>query len=524
VRKKTVPLPEDAMIAPSLRRYLYFTAAVTGAAIMIIEILGAKMLAPFLGTSHFVWTAQIAITLVALAGGYYVGGRLVDYSRKLSLLYGAILVAAVYLALTSLIVEPMAYWCLREFKLPLGSLLTSTFLFFIPLALLAMTGPFLVRVLTSSVQNVGGNIGRLTAISTLGSFLGTILISYVLVPFLPNATTMFITSSSLMALMVGYFFVWEIRSRNKPIVVIGILAGTLLGYGGMQKTSIHESSGVVELYRANSNFGLLQVLQNPGATQRFYLNDYLTQNTYDPAEKKSTAMFTYMLRDLALAYTPRVERALCIGMGVGIVPTEFARRGIKVDVIEINPAVLPVASNYFHCEIGKMNVTIGDGRYFVNQSTNHYDTIVLDAFLGDSSPSHLMTKEAFSGMRRLLGSEGTLVINSFGEFDARKDFFTSSLHKTLGAVFKSVHIHAAENGNVFFVASEQADLKILHLPDFEEVHSICRHRVQQAFAGTRQTNPLHGIVLTDNYNPAEYYDAANREQIRRYLALSMRDL
>ena len=60
--------------APS--RYLYFTAAVTGAAIMIVEILGAKMLAPYFGASHFVWTAQIATTLVALAAGYYIGGRL----------------------------------------------------------------------------------------------------------------------------------------------------------------------------------------------------------------------------------------------------------------------------------------------------------------------------------------------------------------------------------------------------------------------------------------------------------------
>ena len=57
----------------SLRRYLYFTAACTGAAIMIVEILGAKMLSPFMGASHFVWTAQIAVTLVALALGYYAG-------------------------------------------------------------------------------------------------------------------------------------------------------------------------------------------------------------------------------------------------------------------------------------------------------------------------------------------------------------------------------------------------------------------------------------------------------------------
>src|SRR5436305_2972864 len=155
-------------MSPGLRRYLYFTAAVTGAAIMIVEILGAKMLAPFVGTSHFVWTAQIAVTLVALASGYYAGGRLVDRSPQLGRMYAAITVAAAYLCLAVLVVEPVAYWCM-QFRLPIGSLLASAFLFFIPLALLAMVGPFFVRVLTVAIAGVGGNVGRLTAISTVGS-------------------------------------------------------------------------------------------------------------------------------------------------------------------------------------------------------------------------------------------------------------------------------------------------------------------------------------------------------------------
>ena len=78
---------------------------------MIVEILGAKMLSPYVGTSHFVWTAQIAVTLVALACGYYAGGRLVDRSLRMGRLYAGILVAGVYLALTVAITEPVAYAC-----------------------------------------------------------------------------------------------------------------------------------------------------------------------------------------------------------------------------------------------------------------------------------------------------------------------------------------------------------------------------------------------------------------------------
>ena len=103
------PVPAaDPSLSRPLRRYLYLTAATTGAAIMIVEILGAKMLSPFIGLSHFVWTAQIAVTLVALACGYYVGGKLADRSQRLARLYWAILAAALYLAMTVRICEPIA--------------------------------------------------------------------------------------------------------------------------------------------------------------------------------------------------------------------------------------------------------------------------------------------------------------------------------------------------------------------------------------------------------------------------------
>src|SRR5207253_11362146 len=107
-------------MSPGLRRYLYFTAAVTGAAIMIVEILGAKMLAPCFGNSHFVWTAQIAVTLVALAAGYYAGGRLVDRSSRLGRLYAALVVAAIYLAVGVVLLETVSSACFR-FKLAVGS-------------------------------------------------------------------------------------------------------------------------------------------------------------------------------------------------------------------------------------------------------------------------------------------------------------------------------------------------------------------------------------------------------------------
>src|SRR5579871_895973 len=121
---KAHPQSAHSGISSGQRNYLYVTAAVAGGAIMIVEILGAKMLAPYVGTSHFVWTAQIAVTLVALAAGYYAGGRLVDHALRLGRIYWAILAAAVYLGLSGFIVGPVAEWCLN-FNLEIGTLLAS---------------------------------------------------------------------------------------------------------------------------------------------------------------------------------------------------------------------------------------------------------------------------------------------------------------------------------------------------------------------------------------------------------------
>ena len=138
-----------------------------------------------------------------------------------------------------------------------------------------------------------------------------------------------------------------------------------------------------------------------------------------------------------------------------------------------------------------------------------------------------MTREAFDSMRRLLKPGGTLVINSFVGFRSGKDFFGASLDKTLRATFKSVRIHAInpeDINNVFFVASDQPELNVAIRPDLAQVHPERRDSVKAAFDSLTKANPHDGIVLTDDYNPVEFYDAANREAIRRNLAMGMRSL
>jgi hypothetical protein len=248
-------------------------------------------------------------------------------------------------------------------------------------------------------------------------------------------------------------------------------------------------------------------------------------------------------------------------MGVGVVPMQFAADGIRTDVVEINGAVVPMAEEFFDFDSSKVNLTIGDGRQFLNQTEESYDAIILDAFLGDSSPSHLMTREAFLEMKTHLTEKGVLVINSFGESNPERQFFSASLDKTLRSVFglNKVTVHASGYGNVFFVATKGKQLEPHNSPEpdaeaeirFKEAGSeeealaewnvwrqsaggegpfFSEHlEIQQEMAlmwksldldeenGIRTVNSQNGRLLTDDYNPAEFYDARNREDNRRHL-------
>lgn len=488
---------------------------------MIVEILGAKMLSPYLGMSHFVWTAQIAVTLVALACGYYAGGRLADRSRQLGRLYWAIFGGAVYLAVTVFICEPVAYWCL-DFNLAFGALLASGILFFVPLALLAMTGPFLATVITSSISSVGGNVGRLTSIGTVGSLAGTVLIGYFLIPLFPNSVTMYVTALALMVVCVGYLTINRRKAAAALLLLLALGAGfALKDHLGLKGHYRY----VVEEFRGNSYFGQLQVLRVGDGSRRYLLNDNLIQNTYDPERRQSTSAFTFVLAELARGYTREIHDVLCIGLGVGIVSREFERRGARVDVVEINPAVANIAARFFDFRPGETHLAIDDGRHYLNRCRKKYDVVVLDVFLGDSSPSHLMTREAFGSMARVLRRGGSLVINVFARLETGRDFFAASVERTLKEVFPGVRVHSnGLDGGVFFVATDHGNPEFIHPPDLAGVHPEALDATEATVTRRVEVPPEHGRVLTDDHNPVEFYDARNREELRRMLAKMARDM
>jgi hypothetical protein len=511
---------------PGLRRFLYLTAGVVGAAIMIVEILGAKILAPYVGTSHFVWTAQIGVTLAALACGYYLGGRFADAPSSLSGLYFAVFAAAAWLALTVVFLKPIAYAFIR-LPLAFASLVSSTLLYFAPLALLAMAGPFLLRQITPSISEVGRTAGRLSALNTVGSFIGTATIGYFLIPLVPSSMIMVGTAAFLALLSLVYFFRWGWKfGRGRAFFVLMILSslGVLGASIDAKASESQDLSSLQVLETRESAFGLLQVARIRQTSQLYFINDYLIQNTYDVAAGKSVSSFTYLLEGLAEAYAPRLERALCIGMGIGIVPRELARKGVEIDTVEINPQIAPLARRYFDLDTSQFHLHIGDGRRFLETTDAVYDAVILDAFIGDSSPAHLMTAEAFAAVKRVLRSDGVVIVNSFADLADPEDFYATSLYRTMESVFTSVRVHGSPSGNALFVASRRPDLAFIRPPDLSAVHGSVRPEVEAAYRFSWTPAQSGGIVLTDDFNPLEFRDAPKREALRRMLALSLKDI
>ena len=133
-----------------------------------------------------------------------------------------------------------------------------------------------------------------------------------------------------------------------------------------------------------------------------------------------------------------------------------------------------------------------------------------------------MTEECFQSIQQRLDTNGVLVINSFGYFKKGEDFFVSSLSKTLKTVFKSVKIHDGGHGNVFFVASDRENLTAPRTRDFSHAHPLIRSSVEIAYRNVVESSTERGMVLRDDYNPVDFYDAGVREGIRKSLALSMK--
>jgi len=496
--------------ARSVPPSLWLVAFLQGAAVLVIEVLGARMLTPYFGTSHYVWTAQITITLLALTAGYALGARLASHARR-RLVRWALVLAGAYTGVTPVIVASIAYASFR-LPLPLGAMLTSVVLFALPLAALAAISPCLVAEASAGALRPGDAAGRVAAVSTGGSVVGVLIVAYACIPYLASSTTMYGLSLSLAcaALLLGRDGRERLGELAAPLVVACLTCGAAYAeaHAGPAHTRHYD-----ELERSYSAYSTLQVWRVRGANELSLSTNFTFQNDYDPSTRRSTDAFSYVLTELVRSYAPRAKSALIIGLGVGIVPRELQKLGIHSTVMELDPVVPALAAKYFDADLGAMDVRIGDGRRLLSELDQRYDLVILDAFHGDSTPSHLLSREAFAAMAGALTPGGLLLTNSWTDLE-RPDQLMPVVLRTLRDVFSHVRVFDARLGNYYAVAS---NAPLLPRDTFDPLRVPERQRAQvtATFAAAHDVAPSPGLILTDDYNPADTLAARYFEYVRR---------
>ena len=508
--------------------YLVVTAILCGALIMVVEVLGSRVIGPFFGISLFVWTSLITVTLISLALGYGVGGIVADRYSSADYLYGFIFVSGLLVLIIPWI-APTVIRFSQPLDLRMGAFVSTLLIFGPSLFLMGFVSAYLIKIAASELRNLGRMVGGFYALSTFGSVLGTVLTGFVLIAYFGVTRIFDITGSLLIILSVGYFLFF----RKYWASALALLIPAVILWDSSQPVQVSNitSSGtkVTRMAQRESFYGDVRVLDYEYGNRRTreMIIDGLVQGGINRNTGLSIYPYSYFLQFIPHALNPEGRHCLVIGLGAGLIPGWYDRQGIMTDVVDIDPAVVELAVSYFNYQ-GNDRVHIQDARYFLNSSGKVYDYLILDVFNGDTTPGYLLSREAVELLSKRLAQDGVLGINLVGSLK-QDSLMTASVVKTLATEFDQVEIYPTFDpargdgtGNLVLVAyrggARQVDWRALRR---NPVDNFAYNEVWGVM-GKRFTFPENApaMVLTDDYNPIDFFDAALRESVRREIIQS----
>jgi spermidine synthase len=491
-----VPLrlhPSEINTKKALSLLLSFTVFFGGAVVMLVELCGARALAPAFGAGLFVWAAILAVTLGALAVGYYTGGAWADRRPAPRTLGIALVSAAGALTLAVPIAPALLQWGMQQDP-RIGSLVTASVLFGPSLIALGMVSPIAVRLAMTDVRLAGHQVGRMYAISTAGSLLGTLFVAFILIP---NAETDIILFGAAAGLaMVGAL--WLAGGARIAALVL-VFAPAFLSDAQPRVLP----AGLQTMGRVQSPYGLLEVIDDSARRVRFMRADHSIIGAR-AADGTGAFAYTHVLEVLRFA-RPAATSLLQIGLGTGTFPLAMERRGLEVDVVEIDPDVVELARAFFDYT---GDVVIEDARTFINRSSDKYDFVVHDTFTGGVTPAHLLSWEVLVRARALLKPGGILVVNLPGFSEGPHAVASHALARTMREVFTNVRAFrdsahkpgAPSLSNLLFFASDQPlELRIPQDAHFES--AACQRALSRFTSWEVLTDQAPAPRVTDARNP-----------------------
>ena len=495
---------------------LYAVVFLSGAALMGLEIVGSRVLAPVFGTSIFVWGALITTFLASLAAGYALGGKVADRRPRPGLL-GSLLVAA-GLLLWLLLARPaplLALCAAAPIPERFRALLAALLLFALPGVLMGTISPFATRLAAREVGTIGRTAGNLAAVSTGGSIFGTFAMAFLLIPAFP-------IEPILLGLGGVLVVAGALAAREGLLPRLAVAAAGLLGAAGVflarpESVASPLPGGTVVLRKETAYHRLLVVDQGP---RRVLYFNTLAQGAID--RKTSLPPESLYPDGLAAALLFRKElprNAFVIGLGAGMLPRLRSDKAPSVATtsVEIDPEVVRVAETYFHFRPDANDrVLTGDGRSLLEREAGPWDAIFLDAYFSDSVPFHLTTKEFFELCRARLSPDGVFAGNFAGAVMGRDQRLFWSIVRTAREVFPTVVVLSRElaegkpgfSGSAILVATSSPDRLSRErvFAEGDRLAAALRHPPVASWARTYYEGELRteGVpVLTDSYSPTD---------------------
>jgi spermidine synthase len=474
---------------------------VVGTGSLGAEIAAVRLLAPYFGASTIVWANTIGIVLVALSVGYWLGGRFADrhpHMRGICLLS---LIAAGLLALVPFAADPLldvAVDALDEISAGafVGSLLAVLVLVAVPVMLLGAVSPWAIRLAVSNVDEAGTVAGRLYALSTAGSLVGTLVSALVLIPLVGTRRTFLI-----FALVIALTAVTGLRPVHRWALAPAAIAALIALPVGTLKAQTDDGRVI---YETDTEYQYARVIEADDGTRYLELNEGQAKHSiYEPRSVLTGDVWDghLVLGFAGLTEPPR--RVAILGNAAGTTSRayeEFFPRA-RVDGVEIDGELSDIGRRYFDMNNPRLHLYHEDARPFLRRIDARYDVISVDAYRQPYIPFYLATTEFFELARDRLAPGGVLIVNA-GHPEGQDDL-EQVLCATMGEVFPNLLRDPIEDTNTLIVASE-SPLSAQRLRD--AVPSLpLGLRATASAAAARLAPPLEGgDVYTDDRAPVEW--------------------
>ena len=384
---------------------------VVGTGSLGAEIAAVRLLAPYFGASTVVWANTIGVVLVALSVGYWLGGRIADrhpHMRGLCLLS---LVAALLLAVVPFVADPLLHLAVSALDSIsagafLGSLIGVLVLVAVPILLLGAVSPWAIRLAVTQVEQAGEVAGRLYALSTAGSLVGTLLSALVLIPGVGTRRTFLV-----FALAIALVSVAGLRPLRRWAIAPALIAVLIVLPVGTLKAESDEGRVI---YETDSEYQYARVIQRDDGSRVLELNEGQAEHSlYRPGTVLNGNYWDGALV-LPFAAHPRPPARMAIlGNAAGTITRAYGRLfpRTRIDGVELDPELSQIGRRFFGMHNPRLTMHHEDARPWLHRTKARYDAIVVDAYRQPYIPFYLTTKEFFELCRDRLRPGGVLMVN-----------------------------------------------------------------------------------------------------------------